>query len=124
MELKPNELEYICYITEEMKVDLRDVLQEEFPHATISIIRGHDNFSEESYTHSAHFSIREADRAKIKIKPNADPGLADTYHIVSATVNELEYGNTLDQKTEDPLDNLDIDSAYRDLKTRLERRAA
>jgi len=98
-------------------VPLEELLLSQFPDATIAIIRGFDNLSEEPYNKGAYFDERRAVEAMAEIPPNGT--LPDTYHIVTCTVSDLSCRRILDMRTEDPLDEVDVSMAYASLRERL-----
>jgi hypothetical protein len=69
-------------------MSLKRILHSKFPDATIAIIRGYDNFSYEPYTQGAFFDEELAEKVMAKIPPNGT--LADTYHVVTGTIKDLE----------------------------------
>src|SRR3989344_2941736 len=102
---------------------LEHTLLTKFPDATISVVRGLDRFAMETYTHGAYFSEAVAREAMAKIPPNGDVGLADVYHILSGTVQEL-HGRTpsrafIDKRSQRPLDHIDRQMVYTSLFAQL-----
>lgn len=96
---------------------LEDVLLHQFPNSKISIIRGYDHFSYEAYTMGAFFGEEWAKEFMEEIPCNGT--LADTYHIVTGTVNDLNEGKLNDTVTGDTLEKFDIERIYSKLKRSL-----
>lgn len=125
MELTPQQLNEI-YEQVSSGSSLTEVLLNKFPDAEITVIKGYDNFSYESYVSRAYFSVSQAMKAMDELvrDGNQYKELKDTYQITIGKVADLMKLRISRGKTQEPLlDDTDKVMFYDSLLETLKERA-
>jgi len=96
---------------------LEKILYDQFPNATIAVIRGYNNFFDEAYTKDVFFNEDDAKTAMAEIPPGR--ALPDTYHLITGKVRDLNEGKISDKRTQQPLDFIERSMIYDLLQEKL-----